>query len=321
MTQQADTHLPAHPFAPADGGPAFRVTDCQVVMLDGEAMLRLSGSWESTARPPVTLECIGMEATDLLDPLPPGPIESDGAWSVSFALPEPTYRELALTTPAGRAALLPVPRRTVIGGAKARRDQPRENADEPLCSRCGGPVTPPEVAPGGTQVRKGGSRRSIFALGALAGVAAVPFALSLDPVERGSPGAGLDLTISTMATGELATSSRPIAARTAMNPDKPARGATLVRNQTGKTLAVRARASVSSRDVDDSVQIRLRLDGRPFYRGTLGGLRRWTPRSFVLRKGQRGRLEVEARVDGDTGTYRGRSADVVLHMRSRPRDD
>lgn len=118
-------------------------------------------------------------------------------------------------------------------------------------------------------------------------------------------------------TGELGvapTSPRPVLDAKALEPGTaPARAEAVVRNQTGRTLAVGFRAQAPGRDLDGLLRVRLSAGGRVLVDTTLQGLRGGTAQTMALPAGGDERLVVETWIPVDiTDGYQGRSVDVTL---------
>lgn len=144
-------------------------------------------------------------------------------------------------------------------------------------------------------------------------------------IPEGSGSLGTDLTVLALRSGELDVDPAGLVlAGTGMRPGPDAAGAhgrLRIRNQTGTRLAVRLRALPSSGDLDQMLALRISSRGTELYRGTLGGLRRWTRRPLGLAPGGERTLDLRAWLPASVGDgYRGRIEAVTLELRgARPR--
>ena len=152
-----------------------------------------------------------------------------------------------------------------------------------------------------------------------AGLAAVAVAVGGWRVEPGSGELGLDLQVIATNSGELAaTPSGAFVSATALAPGRVVSGHTTLRNETGATLTIRARALPDSPNADRALWVELYGDGQRLYRGPLGGLRRWSPGRARLAGGRRMKLALRAWVPAAAGEgYRGVIVDVPLELRAR----
>jgi hypothetical protein len=134
---------------------------------------------------------------------------------------------------------------------------------------------------------------------------------------------GADVRISSGPTGELDVSpSGPFLSVTNLEPGSAdvAEGTFVVRNQTGSGLAVRLRAVPSAPDLDELLVMEVRTSDGRLLQGTLGGLREWSDRSFLLASGESQALRVRTwlRPVRNEG-YQGRAEDVDLQLRAEPK--
>lgn len=168
--------------------------------------------------------------------------------------------------------------------------------------------------------------RMVMWLGLLIGVA-LAGVLVVD-TWRLPPGTGVlgaDVTVTLAPPGELAIlPERRVVTATALGaaPTKSHdTGSVGVRNLSGSTFDVSARALPSSRDLDDALSVAVRAGNRSLYSGTLDGLRAWTRQTFTLARGERTPLTVTVSIP--TGTppreFRGRIEDITLELRTAPR--
>ena len=128
------------------------------------------------------------------------------------------------------------------------------------------------------------------------------------------------LSVAAKPSGELELAPRGhVIAAPRLRAGEAVRGELAVRNQTGRTLAVRLRAVPSGRDLDRVLQVEAKVGGKPLFRGTLGALRSFTRRSFRAAPGERRRLDLRAWIPSSARSgWRGRAEDVVLELRPRP---
>lgn len=162
-------------------------------------------------------------------------------------------------------------------------------------------------------------QRLTFAAGMLAGIALLPLAFARTPVEGAGARLGLGLRVSAVPAPEVSARRSPFLVARRMTAAAAVRGETVVRNTTGRTVVVRLRASSTTNELDDRLHLRVRIDGLPVYAGPLSGLGAWSERWFQLRRGERRRLQVKARVTGARAGYEGALEDVLLTMRAQVR--
>jgi hypothetical protein len=152
-------------------------------------------------------------------------------------------------------------------------------------------------------------RRGAF----LAGLLAATTLVVVGRVPAGTGPFGLDATVTTAPTGELAV--RPVgrvAAVTALAPGKGAlHGRVTLQNLTDATLSVRLRMRPSISDADQALRVRVAGGGGLVYTGAAGGLRSPSPRAIVLAPRARTTVAVAAWVSGGSG-WRGRNVSLPL---------
>jgi hypothetical protein len=158
------------------------------------------------------------------------------------------------------------------------------------------------------------ARRSGVLLGL---IAAAVFLLAF-PVKGGGGAMGLDVTITSMPTGELAIDPvGPFVQGAGLAPDdEPATGKLEIRNQTGVSLAVGINILVSSNYSDEFLEVTATNDGILLFKGTVGELRGLQDDLLQLDSGETASVDVKARVlDGAVG-YQGRIETVSFELHS-----
>jgi hypothetical protein len=135
-------------------------------------------------------------------------------------------------------------------------------------------------------------------------------------VPPGGAALGAEVRVAATPSGELEVSSNaPFVVATGLHPDGARRsGEVEVRNSAGRALAFRVRALPSIRDLDRSLVVSVEADGKTIYTGPLGGLRRWSHRSFRLRSGDAAEIGVQVGLPRGARGYRGRIADATLEF-------
>ena len=167
------------------------------------------------------------------------------------------------------------------------------------------------------------SERWLKAGGFILGLGMFGIALLAWRVPAGTTVTGAEVSLTTMATGELAvTPVGAILRTTDLRPSARSRGTATrltVRNQTAGDLDVSLRASVRTRDLDALLRVEIATGGRPLFAGPLAELRRWTRRSFRLRSGASQRLGIRTWIPKYERTgYEAGVADISLEFRVRP---
>ena len=116
----------------------------------------------------------------------------------------------------------------------------------------------------------------------LAGVAVAALVLMGWQVTSSRPSVGMDLRMVAIAGGELRVSKPGVfLGVTDVTPGRPGSaepGGVVVANEGTEELSVQMRAHPSIRDLDKLLMVRLRVAGRPLFRGRLGELRSETAR-------------------------------------------
>jgi hypothetical protein len=151
-------------------------------------------------------------------------------------------------------------------------------------------------------------------------VAAVVFLLAF-PVKGGGGAMGLDVTIASMPTGELAVEPiGPFLRGAGLTPnDDPAEGTLSVRNQTGVTLSLGISVRPSTSYSDDLLRVTATHEGEVLFQDNLGDLRGLQDAVLLLDSGETAEIEVTAEViDGAVG-YRGRVEDVSFEFHTEVR--
>lgn len=153
-----------------------------------------------------------------------------------------------------------------------------------------------------------------FALGA----GTIPLAYAVGPSPHGGGGLGANVIVSALPSGELAVTPAELLSRSGLTPGDTVGGSARVRNTTGVGMTVWLRARPSTRALDTSLRVRVRLAGDVLYNGTLGGLRE-QPAFFRLPSGGEDRLRVDASLPAQGGdAWRGQIADVALALETTP---
>jgi len=126
---------------------------------------------------------------------------------------------------------------------------------------------------------------------------------------------GTDVGIVAVAPGELLLSGSGLVLRAnRMRPgDASAKGAVRLRNITGRPLRVRFRTLPSKRALDDVLELTFTAGGQWIGGGSVGALRRWSPRQVWIGVHGSSMLEVRARMRRPA---EGLIADVTLEFRS-----
>jgi hypothetical protein len=165
--------------------------------------------------------------------------------------------------------------------------------------------------------------RLLKAVGFLVGAFAVSSAILAWRVPLGDGVLPAELTVIASPTGELDVqpTGALLAGHDLRSDGRSARARFSVRNQTGRTLAVRVRAPVDTRDLDRIVEVALRGRGVMLYRGPLGGLRRSPSGRLLLRPGGAAAYILQVWIPRSVGErYRGRFGTAPLTFDVRPVD-
>lgn len=160
------------------------------------------------------------------------------------------------------------------------------------------------------------------ALGLLAGLALAIALLASWRVAAPGGVAGAEVAFTTMPPGELtvAGAGSLIRSRGLRPGGRPVTGRAKLRNIAGKRLAVRARLAPSNPDLDRLLRVELRAGDIDLAAGTLGELRRWSPRALRLDPGASSALSAKAWIPrGDGRGAAGRLVDVTVELRATPR--
>ena len=156
--------------------------------------------------------------------------------------------------------------------------------------------------------------------GVLIGAMLVPASLAATSFPRGQQSLGLDAAFTVAPSGEINLQAGTIARGADMRPGSVVRGSRWVRNQTGRSLMVRVRALPSNPEADRVLRARLLVDGTPFFEGTLGQLRKWTPHWFQLKRAERRRLQVEIEIPPVVQeAYAGVVVDAPIELQAKAR--
>jgi hypothetical protein len=160
--------------------------------------------------------------------------------------------------------------------------------------------------------------RTMRAAGFVLGLGIVALALLAWRLPTVRPDLGAEAAFSVAPTGELEVEPAGVFLDAkALRPGSPAQaGATVIRNQTGTTLAVSLRALPGGRDLDDLLSVEVRSGHMTIFRGTLGGLRDWT-KPLRLRSGERAPLRFRLSMPSSVRSgYAARILSVPLELRS-----
>ena len=154
--------------------------------------------------------------------------------------------------------------------------------------------------------------------GVLLGLIAAAVFLLAFPVKGGGGAMGLDVSITSMRTGEFDVKPMgPFLRGAGLGPgDDGAEGSLEVLNKTGSKIPVGINVLPSTSYSDRILEVTATYEGRVVMKGLLGDLRGMHEGLFDLDSGEIGVLEVTARVVAGATDYQGRVEDVVfeLHM-------
>ena len=130
--------------------------------------------------------------------------------------------------------------------------------------------------------------------------------------------AGLDATISVLPTGELGFEpSGRIGAVRDLRPGQGLSATTLVTNQTSRPLAVWARTTNPTHDVDARLRVRTSVGRATVVDAALANARAWNG-GIRIPSGARRRVRVDVSIPaGERGTEY-RAADLKLELRGEP---
>ncbi len=153
-------------------------------------------------------------------------------------------------------------------------------------------------------------RRGAFAAGLVAAAMIVVFGR----IPAGTAPFGLDATVTTGPTGELAVT--PVGRVAGVRALAPGRGAlhgrVTLQNLTDATLSVRLRMRPSISDADQALKVRVVGGAGVLYAGAAGGLRRPSPRAIRLAPQARTTVDVAAWVSERGPGWRGRNVSLPL---------
>jgi len=156
------------------------------------------------------------------------------------------------------------------------------------------------------------------ATGVAAGLALCLAVLNVSRVEPSKEPLGLHLDVTLVGTGALSVQTPgPLVQVRNLLPgeDRAVEADGGVRNQTGRTMAVRLRAVPSTVEVDEILTLEIFAAERLLYAGTVGQLRDWTTESFELGMGQVQMLRVKAHLPPTvTSGYQGRVERISLEL-------
>jgi hypothetical protein len=154
------------------------------------------------------------------------------------------------------------------------------------------------------------------------GLAVAAAALLSWRVPGGTGTLAADVYFRSIPTGEIAaTPAGDFISGSGLEPGlaNALEGVLNVRNQTGRKLAVRLRAPAQHRDLDRLLRIDIAAGSTHLYRGSLGGLRRWTRAAFPLEPGESGSIRVRAWLPSRLNSgYQGRVETATVEFAARP---
>lgn len=154
--------------------------------------------------------------------------------------------------------------------------------------------------------------------GLVLGAVACTVLLVAPRISRPAGAVSAALTLTAAPTGEIGvTPVGTVLAQGALAPGAPpARGAMVVRNQTGVPLALTLRAKPASGDLDDVVRLRITGGAATLFDGSLARLRAGT-RPVLLPPGAGRRLRLTATLrSGAPDDFEGRTDEVALEITS-----
>jgi hypothetical protein len=140
------------------------------------------------------------------------------------------------------------------------------------------------------------------------------------PASSEDPGAEVRLTA--VSSGELSASpAKPFVSTRELRPSSRRDGATgsaSLTNVTAERVEVAVRADSSAPELDRLLRVRLTIDGRPWYGGSLAGLRREAKSGPNLTSGHTARVRATVWLPRSVRHgYEARRADLALHFESR----
>lgn len=157
--------------------------------------------------------------------------------------------------------------------------------------------------------------------GLLTGLGAAVFLVSAWSVPAGTGIAGTEVSMLANLSGELEVTpaGRPFMRDGDLTPGEELKGKLALRNQTPARLSVRLRARADSPELNRVLQIEVGAGSTTAYRGSLGGLRNWSRRPFVIASATRRSLSVRAWLPPGVGKRSGnRAAETTFEFRAKP---
>ena len=130
-----------------------------------------------------------------------------------------------------------------------------------------------------------------------------------------APGASLRVTA--VGTSELTASpTHPFLVASDLRPGHPVSRKVVLTNTMAQPLAVRVHAVPADYDLDKLLQVKASAGGKTVFAGSLGELRHWSPRSFVVPMRAQAALETSFRLakSGPRG-YAQRAGDIKLEFK------
>ena len=147
----------------------------------------------------------------------------------------------------------------------------------------------------------GRSKRDAMAKAAafLVGLAIVALALATWRVPPGDGVLGADVTFSAIEHGSLDLSrTGRFAQERGLTDGGTVRGELTAQNTSDRSVRLQLRAPADRSGLDRMLEVEARAGDTILYRGRLGGLRRWTKRTFRLGPRESETLELSARLRG-----------------------
>jgi hypothetical protein len=164
-----------------------------------------------------------------------------------------------------------------------------------------------------------GTERLVRWVGITLGIAVATLLVAGWRLPPGSGALGADVTVTLASGGELDASptGRVLAVAGLRAAPNARTGSVDLRNLTGSTLDISARALPSTKALDNVLDVTLVAGDRRIYSGRLSGLRDWSDHAFAVRRGERLRFSVAVGIpEGtDAGAYRGRIEDITIELR------
>ena len=133
-----------------------------------------------------------------------------------------------------------------------------------------------------------------------------------------APGASLRVTAA--GTSELTASpTHPFLVASDLQPGHPVSRKVVLTNTMAQPLAVRVHALPADFDLDKLLQVKASAEGKAVFAGSLGELRHWSPRSFVVPRGGQTALATSFWVDRSSRKgYQQRQAEIKLEFKLAP---